>query len=44
MKITLIYLDNFYIKLESNLIQIGANASIGYGFCRIADVNPKKDI
>jgi len=32
------YLDIFVEKIQENPIQIGANASIGYGFCKIQKV------
>ena len=35
--------DGFEAALESNLVQFGANASIGYGICRLVKVYKKEE-
>lgn len=32
---------NFKEYIEGSLVQIGANASVGYGFCKLKDVTPQ---
>lgn len=34
---------DFEDELKNDVIQIGANGSIGYGFCKITNITPKKD-
>lgn len=35
--------DGFEAALEANLVQFGANASIGYGICRLVKVYKKEE-